>query len=250
MIKLPYLKSFSVNGLKYKTIKCTCGGEGEGGLLRHFHLFLNKFVLSANFSGAQRKLERETSSWKYLTDQGLTKLCIIKPQKPVPLQILQIFWKFTPFFWPWKNLQNCFDAVSTRILNKALIFFYFSLSQNKLVWELETWFIAFVPDKHTWEMYTAGSQGSKYRWLSSPKPTYPCTFFTSLFYYKSIISWKLLYVKDFRNKLRPFNQNWLFKPEIWVWTVSRIFSFQTTFQEQTVFGLHRNLFGTIVFCTD
>jgi len=59
----PYLKSFSVNGLKHKVINCTYGGErGKTSIKSLSYLSLNKFILSANCSDAWRKREREASS--------------------------------------------------------------------------------------------------------------------------------------------------------------------------------------------
>jgi len=200
----PYLKSFSVNGLKHKVINCTYGGErGKTSIKSLSYLSLNKFILSANCSDAWRKREREASSWKYVTDQGLTVASsLVSPN----LRSLNLYKLYRPLKSVGHSSDNGQTSKTLLVLSAPtylieLSFVYFFSSQNELVWELETWFIAFVPDRHTWEMYTSSSQGSKCRWLRSPKTTYPRMVFTSLLYYKRIISWKLLHVQDFGSKL-------------------------------------------------
>lgn len=63
MIKLPYLKSFSVNGLKHRIIECTCGGEGEGGLLSHFHIYswISLFFLPTFLMHGENSKEKQVA---------------------------------------------------------------------------------------------------------------------------------------------------------------------------------------------
>lgn len=129
-----------------------------------------------------------------------TKLCMIKLPKSVPLQILQIFTNFRPFFLHWTNFQNCFGAVNTEILNRVIICLPFLLTQ----WDsLRTGNMVHCLCPRQTHIANAHFKLPRIQiymtWF--PQITCLCIFFISLLFYKHIISWKLLYVKDFGSKL-------------------------------------------------